>query len=686
MEKWNVGMECRNCETVWGACEPPDIITEKGTVLNNTEYALEILDYLDSSPTVCSMEYSHPAQRNCHPFVMTSCASNCGNDELASKCEAFQGYVQFLGQEDAYRNVYCALCSNNELVTSADLFPGANIGMFLAARGVSSFSLTLVFDFDPTRGLAVGRHEPIECPQGEKYNYEEGACRKVTCPPGKILDLKTVECIQDISYIKVLLSTGFSGQTENVSTNLQNSEELATDTLSQLLLEESIGNMNFMLNISTTIKDQNVAALYFISCNCDFENYVENNRTASRFELMITNAIQRLFLDEIAQSHVTVSSIEIEYSHQIKWNVTAGKLSHDCVWFLYDRDEVTIGNQSLTVIKTQTTYSQELYNVIDDVVAVCEKDNEIENEEDELDVALGIVTIVCSLLSIICLITRIVLHFFLNSFQSRPGRLQLHLTMALLFMFTWFLIGPFLSNEEQACTAAAILLAYGFLASFTWMNVLALDTWIVFRPSSAFSRADDAEKSLSFHFVCGWGIPLLLVIPSIVTNHVEMDDRFKPHFGDDRCWYTQRYAMLVLFGTPIAFSILLNMILYIHTSINLHRAFTNSTTMIKSQGYHFGVYVRLFALMGITWIFGFISAFTNQIILDFIFVILNGLQGVFLFISVVCNTRVISEIKTHVKTETSTSTSRSKGTRSTSLPLVNISGLVSNKSSQDSLS
>ena len=146
-----------------------------------------------------------------------------------------------------------------------------------------------------------------------------------------------------------------------------------------------------------------------------------------------------------------------------------------------------------------------------------------------------------------------------------------------------------------------------------------------------------------------------------------VDERFHPEFGGPRCWYTQRYAMLIYFGVPITISIFLNIALYIHTSINLHKAFRNAHTAMKAEGYHFVVYVKLFFLMGITWIFGFISAFTDEIIVDFMFVILTSLQGLFLFISFICNERVLNEIKKTVKSETSISMS-DRWTKSSHLP------------------
>ena len=53
--------------------------------------------------------------------------------------------------------------------------------------------------------------------------------------------------------------------------------------------------------------------------------------------------------------------------------------------------------------------------------------------------------------------------------------------------------------------------------------------------------------------------------------------------------------------------------------------------------------------MGITWVFGFVAAFTNKIVLTYFFIVLNSLQGLFLFISCVWTKEVRSEIRGKTK-------------------------------------
>ena len=346
-----------------------------------------------------------------------------------------------------------------------------------------------------------------------------------------------------------------------------------------------------------------------------------------------------------------------------------------CTWLLYHPNETIVTVDSVTIVTTDKTYQSGMFELLEGAVVVCEADfhgNAKNNGNTTTNLVLSVVTLAGSGVSILCLLLRILLQFLLPSFKKRPGRLQLQLAVALLLTFIILLSGPFVAKIPEACTTAAILLAYGFLAAFIWMNVIAVDTWLVFRPSAAYSRADGDERSLIGYFFIGWGIPIILVVVPITMNYVDVDTTFRPEFGGFRCWYTQRYAMLIYFGLPVAVSIILNICLYTLTAISLHKSFHSSCTsdsaFSQGEGHHFRIYVRLFVLMGITWVFGFISAFTDHVAINMIFVILTSLQGFFLFVSFVCRRTVLSEIASLRKPRRKSSPSSGSKTGSTPLP------------------
>ena len=534
-----------------------------------------------------------------------------------------------------------------------------------------SFSLTLVFDFDPRKGLTVGKHEPPECPFGEVYVPNEDRCRPQSCPSGFVLDGS--DCIPEPSNITAVVTGIFSVEpTIQIIETLHQDKSQLENNIQQNVVD-ILNTFNVTHNNLKVISNFNQENQVFktenvIQCNCDYSSLFAANNSVhpERFKESILKEVRKEVMTYLMARYIHIDSLQTDIIFEINATAALKQVKLECSWLVYQENETQSGNETITVVSTGKTYTSGRYEFLDETVIVCDTDlNVSEEETDDTDLALDIITLTCVGISIICLIIRIILQFFICSFRKRIGKIQLQLVIALLIAFLMLIVGPFLSRNAEACTTAAILMAYGFLAAFIWMNVIAVDTWLVFRPSAAFSRSDEEKRSFIVHYVVGWGIPLLLVGLSLGMNYSDIDERFRPEFGGSRCWYTQRYAMLIYFGVSMALSILLNIYFYVHTSINLCTAFKNAMATTQIQKSHFLIYIRLFVIMGITWIFGFISAFTDELALQIIFIILVSLQGLFLFVSFVCNKAVLSEMRK--KSKENSSTTPGKKTESTAV-------------------
>ena len=657
-------------------------------LVNSTESLKDIKD-----TGACSVSYTVSGERRpCYRGrVISTCSPSCQNQDLVSRCESsrFQDWT-VLGtkillswgsiiSEQVYRNVYCAICNTFDGATTDRLTCGlSDLPLVTLSRPeikpFASISLTLVFDFDPRKGLTVGQHTP-ECIDGEVYVADENICRPITCPFGFVLDGSN--CIPEPSNITAIITGTFSVEptSQMIDTLYQDQsrlEQMTNQDLSETLDLLNISHSGITVTSALNITHRTFVSEILIECNCHIESLHEerNYSGGTEFEHFLQakfrrNAL-RYFLNVGIQLDLVITEIFVNSSNTSRYNV--GHI--DCVWLLYEKNETEYINDSIIVVSTGKTYTSGMYDILDDAVIVCETDlSATEEGIDDTDLILSIITLTCVGISIICLTIRVLLQFVLKSFRNRPGKLQLQLTLALLLAFVMLILGPFLSHIPDACTSAAILMAYGFLAAFNWMNVIAFDTWLVFRPSAAFSRSDEEQRSLFVHYVVGWGIPLSLVGLSLGMNYSDIDERFRPEFGGSRCWYTQRYAMIIYFGVPMALSILLNTYFYINTTTNLRRAFKSAqkSGLSNSHQNHFKIYVKLFTLMGISRILGFISAFTDDLIIEIICVFSLSLQGLFLFLSFVCKKGVWDELRTKTRRRHSFSSSEKK-TQSTSIP------------------
>ena len=187
-----------------------------------------------------------------------------------------------------------------------------------------------------------------------------------------------------------------------------------------------------------------------------------------------------------------------------------------CTWLVYQLNEIQTGNGTVAIITTGKTYASGMFQIVNESnVIVCETDlsrSILGGEISDVDLALNFATVVCIGISIICLVIRIALQFCVSSFRNRPGRLQLQLTISFLIAFVMLIVRVFLSDFPETCTTCSN-------PSGLWIpSCLHLDEhhrlWTRGWSSGHLlhsSRADDEEKSLLIHIICGWGMPLLLV-------------------------------------------------------------------------------------------------------------------------------------------------------------------------------
>ena len=670
---WDVSLKCiRTTRLSLFSTDVPNMNKQIDEV-NSTESFNQI-----RQSTSCSLQLTGLTLmkgRKCESSVISSCSNNnCENQELIEKCESSTvlEYTYLGSIKQPFRNPYCALCSESTSYRIEDL--GCSSKPCFSCRpgiypqpNLETFSLTVVFDFDPRRGLAIGEHAPLDCDPGEIYHPEEGVCRAIMCPTGLKLEGNT--CVPDVSAIVVTLSGTIKNTETNDTENVaEKNKELLhsklilvfTKTLQANFIDANQLHISILFNFDGNILETSIT----LNCYCDYSSVVQfsnNSRDMDidvGFRRRLVKEVTETVIGYMTSQGVMLSRISTEFVVE-KQNASFSAKETECTWLVYESQETELENDNIKIKTTGKIYGPGAFEVLNDSVIVCVT-GLTESSKGAIPFALGVVTVVCVGISILCLLIRISLQFCITIFGTRPGRIHFHLNLALFVGFIFLIVGPFVSDITFGCIFSAVVLYYGFLAAFTWMNVIAVDTWLAFRPSSTFAKSADRDKSLWRHVVISWGFPLVFASIAVGVDYSEAKNTYKPNFGGLRCWFTQRIALMIYFGLPIVISIVLNICFYILTALNLRRAFKDRKSRKTQQNeHHFLVYVRLFVLMGFTWIFGFLSAFTDEVAIDFVFVILTSLQGVFLFVSFVCNKRVFNELKKKTKTGSTTNIKQS---------------------------
>lgn len=210
------------------------------------------------------------------------------------------------------------------------------------------------------------------------------------------------------------------------------------------------------------------------------------------------------------------------------------------------------------------------------------------------------------------------------------------------------------SLSDLQCASLGFLAYYAFMASFCWLSVISFDLFYnILTPSG---RRNE-KKRLVLYSVYAWGSALILVGLTYAAQQSSfIPHDWKPQIGSaERCWLQVRvgWSALLYFYGPTILIIGFNTAMFILTARRINAVQKETKRMlerkesqrsIRSEKDKFGIFLRLFIVMGVTWsmeiasyIVGEETFFSKFFILTDI---LNAIQGFLIFVLFVMRKKI----------------------------------------------
>ncbi|XP_022091087.1 latrophilin receptor-like protein A [Acanthaster planci] len=154
------------------------------------------------------------------------------------------------------------------------------------------------------------------------------------------------------------------------------------------------------------------------------------------------------------------------------------------------------------------------------------------------------------------------------------------------------------------------------------------------------------DRELVAYICVAYGIPLTIVSTCLTLQFCDCTDLPVIYAEASICWITDATVRAVTFVVPIAVSLALNIVMYVYTVLQVRRT-RQASKVVRNEGTadtvkeELSIYVKICTLVGLTWVFGFVSqSVTGILAFSYIYIILNYLQAVFIFLSFCLNERV----------------------------------------------
>ncbi|KAM4708754.1 adhesion G-protein coupled receptor D1 [Discoglossus pictus] len=245
---------------------------------------------------------------------------------------------------------------------------------------------------------------------------------------------------------------------------------------------------------------------------------------------------------------------------------------------------------------------------------------------DSHKVALSSISYIGCSLSIFCLAITLVTFAILSSVSTiRNQRYHIHanLSFAILVAQILLLISFRFESGTLPCKVVAVLLHFFFLSAFAWMLVEGLHLY-----SMVIKVFGSEESKHLYYYGIGWGSSLVICIVSVTSA---MDS-----YGEGgNCWLSLEKGAIWAFVAPALFVIVVNIgILIAVTRIISRISADNYKIHRDANGFKLTAkaVAVLLPILGSSWIFGVLAVNDQSIVFQYMFAVLNSLQGFFIFL------------------------------------------------------
>ncbi|XP_050097971.1 G-protein coupled receptor Mth2-like [Anopheles aquasalis] len=164
--------------------------------------------------------------------------------------------------------------------------------------------------------------------------------------------------------------------------------------------------------------------------------------------------------------------------------------------------------------------------------------------------------------------------------------------------------------QSVMCMVTAYTLYFTMMASFFWLNIMSFDICWTFGGSRG--RTSERRKFL-YYSLYAWGVPLLLLLLILLFDHTELISwNHRPNIGEEGCFLKEKkVTQFIYMYLPLLLLVTANIYFFAITAKRIYEAEKANVVMMKGNSRRhskfekdrnrFGLYLRLFTIMGVTW-------------------------------------------------------------------------------------
>ncbi|XP_065360014.1 G-protein coupled receptor Mth2-like [Calliphora vicina] len=247
------------------------------------------------------------------------------------------------------------------------------------------------------------------------------------------------------------------------------------------------------------------------------------------------------------------------------------------------------------------------------------------------------------IISVLFLIPTILVYLVLKELR---GNLRGKLLICYLFSLTMgyaiisFVTVSNLIFDVIPCSLLGFTSYFFFMAAFLWLSVLCYDIWKNFKETNVELNSRKNRKQFIVYSLYAWlsaGLATFCIIYIQLSPNI--DEIYKPGIGVEMCFLnTEKWSAAIYFYGPNLVILLFNFVTFGHVTARIYKVRRDMARISHKEKFYQEnaiVILRLFLIMGISWLFDIISYCMREYEeWDFLFVFSdfgNAIQGILIF-------------------------------------------------------
>ena len=241
----------------------------------------------------------------------------------------------------------------------------------------------------------------------------------------------------------------------------------------------------------------------------------------------------------------------------------------------------------------------------------------------------------CVCLSLLCLLITLVVYIALPQLHSQPGMNNIVLCISLLMAQAVYQFGAAQTSlPDWACELIGAVCHFLWLCVVFSMNVCSAEMFFVFRKLTQLPPRfswKHTMRNITYIFLCS----ISFVIVNFVVS-LSLSNGNSIGYGGSICYLSSYIMHLVTFVLPVVATVSANIVFFSVVVLKLYKISREFIHLQQERSY-LAIYARLSTLTGLTWVFGFLQILLHNDVLEYLFIILNASQGVFIMIAFIFN-------------------------------------------------